>query len=174
MSDSPNSTDKTNAQAVRAAIDETLKRGSIAALITIIESETLVVGSKVLITAEPESIGDLGDAALNRSATEEASKFLAARAEATAKRVSEFAPEHQQLANTLLLFERIEAEPQLVVAGAGHVGASLARLGALVGYRVTLIDDRTEFVARNLFAAPAEQNIDLITAESWADAIRVA
>ena len=73
-----------------------------------------------------------------------------------------------------MLFERIAAEPRLVIAGAGHVGASLARLAALVGYRVTLIDDRAEFVARELFASPNEQSIELIAAKSWSNALREA
>ena len=79
-----------------------------------------------------------------------------------------------RFSGALVLFERIAAEPRLVIAGAGHVGASLARLAALVGYRVTLIDDRAEFVARELFASPHEQSIDLIAAKSWSNALRAA
>jgi len=71
-------------------------------------------------------------------------------------------------------FERIEAEPNLVIAGAGHVGASLARLAALVGYRVTLIDDRAEFVAPQMFQSAPEKQISLVAAQSWAAAIRDA
>jgi xanthine dehydrogenase accessory factor len=62
----------------------------------------------------------------------------------------------------------------LVIAGAGHVGASLARLAALVGYRVTLIDDRAEFLSRELFASPGEQGINLVVAEDWSEAVREA
>src|SRR5207253_10193869 len=80
----------------------------------------------------------------------------------------------EQFSPALVLFERLEAEPRLIIAGAGHVGASLARLAALIGYRVTLIDDRAEFVARELFASPNEQSIELVAAKSWADALREA
>ena len=73
-----------------------------------------------------------------------------------------------------ILFERLEAEPRLVIAGAGHVGASLARLAAAVGYQVTLIDDRAEFVDRNQFPSKNEESIELIAAESWPDAMRRA
>ncbi len=38
----------------------------------------------------------------------------------------------------------IEAEPKLVIAGAGHVGVELARLGASLEFDVTVIDDRAD------------------------------
>ena len=87
---------------------------------------------------------------------------------------SEFAPDVESLHDSMLLFERIESEPRLIVAGAGHVGASLARLAALVGYKVALIDDRAEFLARELFPGKSEQSIELIVANSWGDALREA
>ncbi|HWW76479.1 MAG TPA: XdhC family protein, partial [Pyrinomonadaceae bacterium] len=62
-------------------------------------------------------------------------------------------------------------EPRVVVCGAGHVGAALARLAYAVGYRVTLLDDRADFVARERF--PAEE-IELVAAPGWADALREA
>jgi xanthine dehydrogenase accessory factor len=101
-------------------------------------------------------------------------RFFAAREEAKSVKVDELSPDLKQFHGVQLLFERIEAEPRLVIAGAGHVGASLARLAALVGFRVTLIDDRAEFLNRELFAAPSEQGIDLIVAEDWSDAVRDA
>jgi xanthine dehydrogenase accessory factor len=88
--------------------------------------------------------------------------------------VADFAPELEELADTSLLLERIEAEPHLVIAGAGHVGASLARLASLIGYRVTLIDDRGEFVARELFSSTSDANIELMSANEWAALIKEA
>jgi xanthine dehydrogenase accessory factor len=156
------------------AIRDVLEEGSRAVLITVAQSERLAVGGKMLLKANREVVGDLGDAALNRVAVEQASIFLTARDEAKMLSVSGFAPELSELANTSLLLERIEIEPHLVIAGAGHVGASLARLGALIGYRVTLIDDRAEFVARELFSTTPEENIELISANHWAAAIKEA
>src|SRR5690349_18824546 len=126
------------------AIRDVLNEGSRAALITVVQSERLAVGEKMLVKANGATVGDLGDKALNRVAVERAIAFLAGRDDAKMSSVSEFAPELVEFANSTLLFERIETEPHLVIAGAGHVGASLARLAALIGYRVTLIDDRAE------------------------------
>ena len=151
-----------------------LEEGSAAVLVTVIESGDLKPGSKLLAKQNGETIGDLGDPRLNDAAVREASSFLVLRADARSSRVSEFATDLASLSDSIVLFERIETEPRLVVAGAGHVGASLARLATLVGYQVTLIDDRAEFVARELFASPAEQAINLVAAESWAGALRAA
>ena len=166
------STTHLNAGTIREAIEEVLRSGSIAALVTVIQSEELIVGAKLLVLGDGNTIGDLGDGALNRMVAAPTAKFLHSRAEASMSPIVEIAPELSTLAGTVVLFERIEGEPHLVVAGAGHVGASLARLAATVGYRVTLIDDRAEFVSRDLFSAPREQRINLITAGNWAEAIR--
>src|SRR5262249_61090549 len=69
----------------------------------------------------------------------------------------------------LFLFERLEPAPCLVICGAGHVGAALARLGSLLGYRTTLIDDRSEFLRQDRFPG---QNIELVLAENWGDSVR--
>src|SRR5947208_311798 len=132
---------------LRTVLDE----GSAAVLVTVIESRDLQVGSKLIAKESGETVGDLGDRGLNDSAVREASRLLKLRDEAKSSKVSEFAPELTSLSDSIVLFERIEGEPRLVIAGAGHVGAALARLAALVGYHVTLIDDRPEFVAKDLF-----------------------
>lgn len=167
-----------NSSAVRTNFSDRIQRllaeGASATLVTVLQSQTLEVGAKLLIGANGETVGDLGNAGLNQAAIREASKSARARDEAKAVNVSDFAPELDSLSDVRLLFERIETEPRLVVAGAGHVGASLARLAALVGYDVTLIDDRSEFVARELFPNRSEQGINLIAAANWTDAMRDA
>jgi xanthine dehydrogenase accessory factor len=91
----------------------------------------------------------------------QASSFLTSRNETQLVSVSD----------TSLLFERLQQAPRLVVCGAGHVGASLARLAAFAGYQTTLIDDRAEFVKRELFP---EKQIDLVFADDWSSAVRDA
>ena len=172
MAESAQANSHLNAKTIREAIEDVLRSGSVAALLTVVQSDQLIVGAKLLVVAGGRTIGDLGDVALNQTAAAATREFLDSRAEANVTPVGDIAAELSTLPSTLLLFERIEGEPQLVVAGAGHVGASLARLAANVGYRVTLIDDRAEFVAPDLFSSPREQQINLITAGSWAEAVR--
>jgi xanthine dehydrogenase accessory factor len=83
--------------------------------------------------------------------------------------VKEFAPNLSSASETLLLFERIHPEPHLVICGAGHVGASLAKLAGFIGYHSTLIDDRAEFVTRDRFP---DERISLVVAESWTTAVQ--
>lgn len=52
----------------------------------------------------------------------------------------------------LITFERtLEPKPTLIIAGAGHVGAALARMGLELGFQVTLIDNRSDFVSTDRF-----------------------
>jgi len=161
------------------AISDVLGQGSAAVLATLMSRSENVpaetpIGAKLLVKESGEKVGSLGDAELDVAVSSQAPTFRASRDEARMLRVEAFAPELDRYSGVSVLFERIEAEPRLVIAGAGHVGASLARLAALVGYRVTLVDDRAEFVARQLFASPGEQDIKLIVAKDWSDAVREA
>lgn len=45
----------------------------------------------------------------------------------------------------LFFLERLSPLPQLVIAGAGHIGQAVAHLGGFLGFEVTVIDDRAEF-----------------------------
>ncbi|HEX5870209.1 MAG TPA: XdhC/CoxI family protein [Longimicrobium sp.] len=46
--------------------------------------------------------------------------------------------------------------PELVIVGAGHVARPLCRLGAMLGFRVTVLDDRPEFATRERFPEAVE------------------
>ena len=168
------SADKTQPITINDHVRTLLDEGAIATLVTILKSHSLKTGAKLLIKEDGEAFGDLSDDRLNHAVTQHAGKFLRARDEAKSLGVVEFAPELESLSDTVILFERIETEPRLVVAGAGHVGAALARLAALAGYSVTLIDDRSEFVSRHLFSSAPEQGIALVTAADWSEAMREA
>jgi len=45
----------------------------------------------------------------------------------------------------LIFLESVRPLPRLIIAGAGHVGRAVARLGNLLDWSVTVIDDRPEF-----------------------------
>jgi xanthine/CO dehydrogenase XdhC/CoxF family maturation factor len=54
-----------------------------------------------------------------------------------------------------VLVEPIAPAPQLLIAGGGHIGQALAAQAALVGFEVTVVDDRPEFADPALFPAEA-------------------
>jgi xanthine dehydrogenase accessory factor len=158
----------TNSSAQLArAVARVLGEGLLAALATVVEAPR-GVGAKVLIEAGGARAGTTGDGALDAALAKQADAFLSSRAEAATFKVGEFAPALVEWRGARVMFERVEPEPHVVVCGAGHVGASLARLAHAVGYRVTLVDDRADFVARERFP---EQEIELVAASSWTEAL---
>ncbi len=81
-----------------------------------------------------------------------------------------------------LYLEVYRPPPELVIVGAGHIARPLCRVGAMLGFRVTVLDDRPEFalperfpeatdvLRADLFAAPfrevvlgAETHLVLVT-----------
>jgi xanthine dehydrogenase accessory factor len=172
--DQPNA----SAQRIAEAIARTLEDGEVAVLATLVETpsaasspQPATTGAKLLFNSSGErSAGGSQDAALDGELARRAVVFLDSRAEAQTLKVEEFAPQLAGWRGARVLFERVENEPRIVVCGAGHVGASLARLSHALGYRVTLVDDRADFVVRARFP---ETEIELVAAgEGWASAVR--
>ncbi len=154
--------------AIRGVLDE----GSIAALVTLTTAPTPDdVGKKLVVPETGLVVGSLGDANLDLVVAKRAIKFLESRDDAHLFRVGDFAPELTGWAEATVLFERLQPEPRLVICGAGHVGAALARLANFIGYKATLIDDRAEFVTREHFP---DERIELVAASDWATAVRDA
>ncbi|HKS08712.1 MAG TPA: XdhC family protein [Pyrinomonadaceae bacterium] len=151
--------------AITKKVAELLERGDAAVVITVARGEN--VGAKLVIDQAGTALGSLGD--LDLLVGPEVAKFLQSRDETRLVSVKDFAPEFPFAGETSLLFERLQASPRLVVCGAGHVGASLAKLGAFLGYETTLIDDRAEFLQRDRFA---NEEIELVVASDWGSAVR--
>ncbi len=148
-------------------------------LVTVVEGHAGVdnVGMKLLVEASGEQIGTLGTNdggegdALDMAVKAKAISFLQSRDDTRVFRLKEFAPELKRWGEAKLLFERLQPEPRLVVCGAGHVGAALAKIASLLGYQTILIDDRKEFLTREQFP---DSGIELVQAINWRDAVRLA
>jgi xanthine dehydrogenase accessory factor len=149
-----------------------IEEGAIAAMATLIGGRE-TVGAKLLVKASglEAPIGSLGDEQVDRLVAQQALKFLDSKEETRAFHVREFAPALSEWLDAQILFERIQPAQRLVICGAGHVGAALARLSSLVGYHTTLIDDRSEFVTRTSFP---DERIELVAASNWFDDVRAA
>jgi len=78
--------------------------------------------------------------------------------------------------------EYLGAPPRVIVFGAGHVGAAIARAAGVAGFRVVVVDDRSEFADPARFAdgtlvlaadaAPALQQIGVTAADAVVIATR--
>ena len=148
-------------------IEQVLERGDVAVLVTKVAGPE-AAGAKLLIVQAGEVIGTLGDPHLDAIVHDHVARFLTSRDDTRMFAVSELAPEFPAARETLLLFERLETAPRLVICGAGHVGASLAKLASFTGYQTTLIDDRADFLKRDRFP---DKQIDLVVAEDWGSAV---
>src|SRR5690349_25119289 len=109
-------------------------------------------------------IGTLGDTQLDALVAAETLEFFSTRAETRLVSLKDFATDFPSAGEIFLLFERLQPAPRLVVCGAGHVGAALAKLGVVLGYQTTLIDDRADFLAPDRFAGDP---IELVVARDW-------
>jgi xanthine dehydrogenase accessory factor len=143
-------------------VERVLERGELAVLVTRVTGAQ-DIGAKLLVQENGTVTGSLGDAELDSVVIDQAKSFLASREETRLFNLSSF--------DTSVLFERLQPAPRLVVCGAGHVGASLAKLAAFAGYQTTLLDDRAEFLERARFP---EKQIDLMVADDWDSAVRDA
>jgi xanthine dehydrogenase accessory factor len=170
---------QTSSRDITRAAARVLDEGVLAALVTVVESTradasraAVRVGSKILLEESGARTGTTGEGALDEALAAYAPAFLESRVEARTLSTEEFAPGVEELRGARVLFERVESEPRVVVCGAGHVGAALARLAHAVGYRVTLLDDRADFVARSRFP---EEGLELVAARAgWTEALRAA
>ena len=163
---------------IGATIRQSLDAGRSLAIVTLLERAGQPVGEtlRLLVSEFGESVGGtLGLAELDELAAQHALLLLAdERQEITTASLTEIAAAHDQLAiiertsEVRLLFEISRPVPELIVCGGGHVGQAVARAGRLLDFRVTVIDDRADFAARDKFPDP---QIRLIAAD-FTEALR--
>lgn len=58
-----------------------------------------------------------------------------------------------------VFFEVVGRPPDLIVAGAGHIAVPLAHMAKLLGFRVTVIDDRAAYASRERFPKADELHV---------------
>ncbi len=131
------------AEAARHAL-AALEGGTPVALVTVVRAPVDdAVGRRLVVSAE-EVRGALGSAELDERAVEYAREALAARSCGT--RELELSG-----GSWTLYVEPQHAVPELLIVGAGHIGQALSRFAALLGFRVTILDDRPEFASHERF-----------------------
>lgn len=117
--------------------------GAPAAIVTIIDGES---GEKFIVRADVSSTGLVG---WRNEAERLARELLASRRETGLTSVTTSEGKILKVA-----VEVTRPRTSLLVFGAGHVGQAVALMGALLGYPVTVIDDRPEFLSRERFPNP--------------------
>ncbi len=137
-------------------IDEHLALGKTGVLLTVITSDfseeqaALRPGDKILISRD--------DIKTSRELNPEVKEFLINRAGDIDKLLSSGLESYQLPSGKRLevFLEPLEQKPRLLIFGAGHVAQELARMAALVDFRVEVIDEREKFACRENFPRAAE------------------
>lgn len=99
-------------------------------------------GERMLVSADG-SVGSLGDPALDERA--------AALAHESLRDGRAGVRELEGEGGVVLYLEPHRGAGDLVIVGAGHIAQPLARAGAMIGFRVIVLDDRAEFATRERF-----------------------
>lgn len=133
--------------AARAVVDAVTTGSGALALVTVVESPegaSPAPGTRLVLHEDGAARGGWGDAALERAAVALGRKALEQRAA-----LSETA---ETSGGRFLLYAEAQRPPDsLIVVGAGHIAVPLVRLGVLLGFRVTVLDDREEFATAERF-----------------------
>lgn len=108
------------------------------------DEDAAPVGTRMLVWAD-RVLGDLGGEELSGWAISAAREALSSRRAATLTRDLEAGG-----AITIFLEPHLPPD-ELVIVGAGHIARPLCRVGAMLGYEVTVLDDRPGFATRERF-----------------------
>ena len=125
------------------------------ALATVVEGPG--VGGKLLVRPDTDPLGSLGDPDLDRVVARDALGELAAGTTG----VRHYGPQGQANETDVAVFvESFAAPPQLLVFGAVDFTGALARVGKVLGYRVTVCDAREVFATKARFPFADEVVVD--------------
>ena len=98
------------------------------------ERRDLALRGRIAVRADGTRLGSLGEAEADVRATDAA---LAQLPHGTPRTVK--SGEHD------LLIEAVASRPRIVIAGGGHVALAIARQAGMLGFDVTIVEDRPEF-----------------------------
>jgi len=121
------------------------------------------VGGKLLVRPGLEPLGTLGDAELDRVVARDALGELEAGATGVRHYGAQGQSNPEELGDIPLVTVFVESfapPPQMVIFGAVDFTAALAKVGKVLGYRVTVCDARRVFATRKRFPMADEIIVD--------------
>ncbi len=141
---------------------ESASRSRPAALVTLVDpgrSSEVPAGAKIVI--DPAASGSVPELAGLKAAAFEHISERATDAHAGLLEVDEHggvkAVTHIEATGTTRVFvDPISCAQRLIIVGAGHIAQPLAAIGSMLGFHVTVIDDRASFANRERFPTANE------------------
>lgn len=135
-------------------INELSQQQQTAVIATVVDatgSAPRQAGSRMLILADGSSIDTIGGGAVEKQVMEEALALLATGG-TRLLRYDLGQDLSMACGGTMSIFiEVLQPVRPLLIFGAGHIGLALASLGKLLGYQVTIVDNRPEFANKERF-----------------------
>ena len=142
-----------------------------AVIIVPVDGPTELVGRRIVIRQSDSGairrIGSFGDPALDEAALTLAESVLADRASGM-DGIHELVSTGGEKVSVYI--ESHHPHPDLVIVGAGHIAQPLCAVGSLMGFRVTVIDDRPDFATRERFPE-ANRVVRVDFADPFADVL---
>ena len=147
-------------------LEEILKikeEGKSAALATIIGTKGSTpreVGAKMLILESGKILGTIGGGCLEAEVWQEAMKIIkeekprTVHFDLTGKKAEDIGMICGGVMD--IYIEPIVPSPKVFIFGGGHISLFLAKISAMVGFQVAVIDDRPQFANRERFPEAAE------------------
>ena len=143
--------------AVARKLADSVEQSRAAALLTLVDAgarrEAAAGAKAVLDPSEPGSLsvlGGLSDKALTQlseRAADAAPGLLELNENGSVRAVVRIEPSGAPR----VFIDPVTGAQRLIIAGAGHIAVPLAALGSLLGFHVTVIDDRASFANRERF-----------------------
>jgi xanthine dehydrogenase accessory factor len=173
-----------SATEISSALKQALADGEAMCVVSLMETDDRPASQAArLLVKEGGAIagGSLGGRALDEAAARHAAALMKdERQEIAVARLSELGERVASLAGGIgaecerrigdarLLLEISRPPLELIICGGGHVGQAVAKAGALLDFKITVIDDRPEFSSREKFPDP---DVRLITGD-FTEALR--
>lgn len=156
-----------SAPAAARGILEAVRDGESVALVVVVEDpEEGARRSRRLLVTRSGGRGSTGDEALDDAARELARRALEPDGEEVDEGVHELEDVRGRPVRVYL--ELHHPQPELVVVGAGHIAQPLCTIGDLLGFRVSVLDDRPDFATRERFPE-AERLLEVDFGDPFAD-----
>jgi xanthine dehydrogenase accessory factor len=131
--------DERDLEMLRAAVEAMEEDGRFAVLTPLTTDES---HPHELILGDGRAVGGLGDGSLEARVASQALKALR-------EGISRTIPGMETMP---AVFVDVQvAPPTLLIAGAGHIAVPLAKMGAMLGFRVVVVDDRPAFANEERF-----------------------
>ncbi|WP_020666698.1 XdhC family protein [Amycolatopsis nigrescens] len=136
---------------------ESVRRGEPVAVVTVVEHEEAGLLGRHLIIWPDRVAGTLGSTRMNDAVADDARGMLAGGRTG----VLHYGPDGQRRGEGMTVFvNSFEPPPRLLVFGAIDFAAAMAKMGAYLGYQVTVCDARPVFATTSRFPEAHEVVVD--------------